>query len=286
MKIGFVGAGKVGFALGKYAKGQGINLSGYVSRSSGSAKEAAGFVGTAHFASLSEVLAASDLLFLSVPDGEIAPVWRELKTLPLAGKRICHLSGSLSSAVFDEIERTGADGFSLHPFFAVSSKFDSHKELHRAFFTLEGSGASLSEIKALIEGMGNPVYIIEPGQKILYHTAAVFLSNHVAALAQIGCKLLEDCGFEEAAQLAALQTLFLGHCQKIAAAGPIKSLTGPVERGDAQTVKGHLGCLPGPEKQLYARLSETLTQMARDKHPGRDYTAIEALIGQTMEEYK
>ncbi|MCL2580019.1 MAG: DUF2520 domain-containing protein [Oscillospiraceae bacterium] len=286
MKIGFIGAGKAGFTLGKYFRERGLLVSGYYSRSQASAAQAAAFTKTGYFTSPADLLAASELLFLTVPDGEIAGVWRDISGLPIAGKIICHTSGSLTSGVFDGISAAGGEGYSLHPFFAISSKTDSYKEIHRAFFTLEGKGSRLGELKGLIESLGNTVYPIAADQKVRCHAAAVFLSNQVAAVAQIGAQLLADCGLDDEACAAALQTLFLGHCQKIAALGPIPTLTGPVERGDIETIQDHLHCLEGRERQVYALLSERLCEMAKDKHPARDYSDIQNILRKTLEDAK
>jgi len=283
MRIGFIGAGKVGFTLGKYFKDRGADITGYYSRNPDSAKEAAGFTGTNHFDSLRLILSESDTLFLTVPDTSIKFVWDDLKAMPVHNKLICHCSGALSSCVFDGIEDSQAFGYSIHPFFAVSSKYESYKVINQAFFTLEGNEKHLEDIKRFIEQMGNRVHIISECQKIKYHAAAVFLSNHVAALAHTGCKMLRNCGFEEEVILTALRTLFLSYCGNIAENGIVKTLTGPVERNDLITVKKHLDCINGNEKRLYGYLSAQLIEVAKEKHNDCDYSAIELMINEEME---
>lgn len=283
MKIGFVGAGKVGFTLGKYFAEHGICVTGYYSRTSESAQEAADFTKTRCFASIEQVLTESDILFLTVPDSEIKAVWDLIKTMPVRGKIICHCSGLLSSAIFDGIAEKQAYGYSIHPFFAISSKYNSYEKMSQAFFTIEGgkreeSEKYLQDIKCLLERLGNPVYVVKEQDKAVYHTAAVFLSNHVAALAHLGCKLLKRCGFGEDMISAALNTLFLSHCAAIAENGAIKSLTGSVERNDLTTVKKHMECLGGSEKDIYRLLSAQLIEMSKEKHSDRDYSDMESLI--------
>lgn len=100
MKAGFIGAGKVGFSLGKYLKERGTELTGYYSRSSRSAIEAAEFTDTKSYENLADIVNDSDTLFITVPDGAIGTVWEELRNLPIKDKNICHCSGSISSTVF------------------------------------------------------------------------------------------------------------------------------------------------------------------------------------------
>ena len=71
MKIGFIGAGKVGFSLGKFFTAGGITMTGYFSRHRESAVEAAAFTNTKSYESLATIVKESDALFLTVPDGEM-----------------------------------------------------------------------------------------------------------------------------------------------------------------------------------------------------------------------
>ena len=78
MRAGFIGAGKVGFSLGRYLAEGGVTVTGYYSRNSRSAREAAEFTGTDHYEDLDAITADSDTLFITVPDGAISGVWDRL----------------------------------------------------------------------------------------------------------------------------------------------------------------------------------------------------------------
>lgn len=286
MKIGFIGAGKVGFTLGKYFKEAGILVTGYYSRSEASAKEAAGFTATNYFETPEEVLSASDILFLTVPDGMISVVWKQLKQLPLQNKIICHCSGLHSSAIFDGIDQKQASGYSVHPLFAISSKQTSYQEIAQAVFTIEGDDKNLAVLRQLLEQLGNPVHRITAEQKIKYHCAAVFLSNHIAGVAYAGSRLLGECGFEEAFIQTTLKTLFLNNCKGIAEYGPVKALTGPIERNDTVTVEKHMNCLERSERLSYDVLSQMLVEIAKEKHPDLDFLPMEQLLKKDVEKLK
>ena len=75
MRAGFIGAGKVGFSLGKYLKENGVEITGYFSKSPESAKSAADFTNTKLYKSIENILSDSDTLFITVPDGQISKVW-------------------------------------------------------------------------------------------------------------------------------------------------------------------------------------------------------------------
>ena len=155
MKTGFIGAGKVGFSLGKMFAESGLPLTGYYSRQRESAEEAANFTGTHAYSDLCELVQDSDAIFLTVPDRAITPVYLELRSFSLSGKQICHCSGALSARdAFPGIEETGALGLSIHPLFPVSSRYDSYRELADAFFCLEGDFEAVSAWKPLLERCG------------------------------------------------------------------------------------------------------------------------------------
>lgn len=78
MRIGFVGAGKVGFTLGKYMSERNVCVSGYYSRSEESARQASLFTHTKYYETLEELIESSDALFLTVPDGAIEDVWNSI----------------------------------------------------------------------------------------------------------------------------------------------------------------------------------------------------------------
>lgn len=282
-RIGFIGAGKVGTSLGRYFFAKGLCIAGYYSKSASSAREAAELTGSHAYSNAAALVRAADLVFLTVPDAAIPTAWEGIRTLPLAGKRILHCSGALSAAVLAGIEETGAQGYSLHPLLSMHDKHSSYKELAGAWFTIEGAnigkntikGGATDEIEALIRSLGNRIAPISSDSKPLYHAAAVTVSNFVNALAMLGTELLLSCGLEEEFAQSAWHALFLGNAHNILRDGPVQSLTGPMERGDAPTVRAHMERLNEEERQLYRLLALRLVRMAKEKHPGRDYSALE-----------
>ena len=267
----------------------GIGISGYYSRTPASAKEAAEFTQSRYYTSIEEITKDSDTLFLTVPDGTIGEIWDDMRNLPIKNKNICHCSGSIPSTVFFDAENRGAYRYSIHPLYAISSKATSYLDLGKACFTIEGSDAHLAELKALFSEMGNTVVAISPDSKALYHAAAVMVSNQIVALADMGTALLVKCGFSEAAAAEALSPLLLGNAQSVAEKGAVNALTGPIERGDAQTVSKHLqeirkfaaeSTVGQDILTAYTALSKQLIRIAQQKHPQKDYKHLEKELEQ------
>lgn len=280
MKIGFIGAGKVGFSLGRYFSENGIALSGYYSRSFGSAKEAADFTGTDAFEKVSELIAASDTVFITVPDGTINSVWGEIRSLDLKGKMICHCSGAMTAdEAFPDAALCGARCFSVHPLFPVSSKYDSYKLLGEAFFCIEGDEDGISVWQELFSSFGNKTRLISGECKTEYHAACVVSSNLMCGLAQLSLELMQKCGFTEQEALEALRPLAMSNMQRLFEVGPNEALTGPVERNDVSTVKKHLECFETDnDRAMYTSVSQKLTEIAQKRHPDSDYSKMRSIL--------
>lgn len=278
MKIGFIGSGKVGFSLGKYFSSNGITVTGYYSKNLQSAKQAAQFTNTSYFKTIESILEVSDTLFITTPDGVISEIWDHIRQLSIENKMICHCSGSLSSTVFSQIDTLCAFGYSIHPLQAISSKEQSYQTLSNCLFTIEGSQGRIEMIRELFLKLGNPIQIISAENKALYHAAAVTVSNHMLALFKAGLDMLISCGFTEKNAMSALLPLMNVNMNNLQAQGLAGALTGPLERGDVETIKGHLSVLDAEQKQLYLLLCSHLISIAKEKNTKRDYSNLEELI--------
>lgn len=268
MRIGFVGAGKVGCSLGRYLA-QEHDLIGYASKSYPSAQTAAKLTGSKAFDNAAALFEECDALFITTPDRQIVPTWDKLKrdkAIPLEGKLICHCSGALPSTELAGCRSKGAYAYSVHPLFAISSKTVPIEELKKAFFAIEGDEEKIDVAISLIKPLGNPYQTIDTKQKVRYHAAAAMASNHVVALFRIACDELVKCGFEPSSAEKALAPLFLGNAQHIIEKGTVNALTGPAERGDTATIEKHLACLDGETREVYRLLNDTLLKIAAEKH--------------------
>lgn len=286
MRIGFIGAGKVGFTFGRYIKDRRelvqmntdsvteLDVGGYYSSSRKSAELAAEFTDTCVYGSLDELCKDSDVIFLTVPDGQIAEVWKNIRDLDIYGRIVCHASGAMTSDIFSGITEAGAFGYSIHPMYAISSKYESFKELDRAFFTVEGHDRYADSICKVINALGNDCVRIQGTDKVKYHAASVFASNLVTGLLAVSQDLLTQCGFTHEEAGRAIEPLFLGNARAAAAKGPVESLTGPIERCDTGTVQKHLAVLTGNELAAYKAVSRCLVNVASRKHPDKDYTDL------------
>lgn len=277
LTIGFIGAGKVGFSLGKLFSEKGLHVTGYYNRHIEAAIEAADFTGSSYFSDLETLVNSCNVLFLTVSDGEISTVFQSIKDSNISGKIICHTSGALSSLdAFGDIDKTGAYGYSVHPLFPVSSKTNSYRELEDAFFCIEGSAEYLDLITELLNSANIKTKIISSDKKVQYHAACAISSNLICGLINESISLMKQCGFDEDEAINALSPLIRSNVNHVIEDGLVNALTGPVERNDLTTVQKHIACFDSEEeKYLYKAVSRQVLDIAKRKHGDRDYTFME-----------
>lgn len=279
MKIGFVGAGKVGFTLGKYFQSKGISVVGYFSKNITSAKKASSFTNTSCFESINDLVRNCDALFLTVPDNNIRDVYSSLSKQAIKGKLICHCSGVMSAKeAFDDAEDFGAMICSVHPLFAISDKYKSYCEIADGFFSVEGSALGVKLVTDILKKCGNDFQIIYKSMKHKYHLSATIGSNLVVGLLDFCISTLVDCGFTRENALKALTPIVTNNVKNVMENDVVSSLTGPVERCDTNTVTKHLNCLSGEEKEIYTLLSKRILSISKVKNENRDYSELQVLL--------
>ncbi len=281
LKIGFIGAGKVGTAFGIYLRQRGIPIEGYYSRSPGPSQQAAGLTLSKAYSDGPALAQAVDLLFITTGDSEIKRVCDILAENRAfrAGQTVVHMSGALSSSVLQSAGDQGCHIYSLHP---IQSFADIHKavsELTHTVFSIEGVRGKHTVLEELLKETGNRCFHIKPDDKVLYHAAACIFSNYMTTLLEEGLQYLQHIGINAKEGMAAMLPLIAGTLSNIENLHTDAALTGPIARGDADTVKSHLDAIACklPDKlPLYLQMAEgTLALASRKKL--KDPEKIEAL---------
>jgi predicted short-subunit dehydrogenase-like oxidoreductase (DUF2520 family) len=273
MEIGFIGAGKVGKALGLYFKSHGLTLSGYYSRTVKSAQEAAALTETREFSSVKELSESSNIIFLSVPDDVLEEMDNEISNLVnthrISTEKIwIHVSGAHPSDYLEKIKAAGCTVGSMHPLQSFGTPDSSVLRLERTWFTVEGMEKAVSAIKEILEKTGAKYTLIEAENKPLYHAGACVVSNFLTTLMESGIKLFEAAGMERESIIQAIWPLIDATQANIREKGAIEALTGPIVRSDFGTVRVHLQALKAfmPEElEFYTAMARKTTQMLKNK---------------------
>lgn len=251
LKIGFIGAGRVGTALAFRLREAGYRVVGAWSRSPESRRRFLAYLPDARaFEEPEDLLEAAELIFLTTSDDAIAEVAKTLGWSPR--HKVVHASGALSLDVLEPARQKGAEVGSFHPCQAFATIDQAIENLPGSTIGIEVSSESLRKtLEEMAEALGCPHVIVPPEGKVLYHAAAVFASNYTVALMGVAVRLLEALGMgtEEGTKL--LLPLLKGTVTNIQNVGLPNCLTGPIARGDVTTIERHLDALRKADQRLF-----------------------------------
>jgi predicted short-subunit dehydrogenase-like oxidoreductase (DUF2520 family) len=144
---------------------------------------------------------------------------------------------------------------------------------------LDGDITARNASRRIAGHLGARVLEIPPGKKAAYHAAAVISSNFPVVLASVAGHLLHDIGIPDASAYQAVESLMSGALANIKQMLPDDALTGPVVRGDAETVSKHLRALKGhaAASEVYRALSAAAVEIAQRR--GVDPKKLAAVSG-------
>jgi predicted short-subunit dehydrogenase-like oxidoreductase (DUF2520 family) len=186
-----------------------------------------------------DVVTAADLVLLSVPDDALAALVGGLVAIDIevSGKLLAHTSGRYGVAVLDPATRAGALPLALHPVMTFTGRPDDVDRLAGISFGITAPGPLRPVAEALVVEMGGePVWIPED-RRTLYHAALAGGANHLVTLVAEAMDLLGRAGVDDPGRMLGP---LLGAALDNALRLGVKGLTGPVSRGDAGTVAGHV----------------------------------------------
>jgi predicted short-subunit dehydrogenase-like oxidoreductase (DUF2520 family) len=166
--------------------------------------------------------APAGVVLLAVPDSEIAAAAAAIAP----GRLVGHLSGATTLAPLAPHE-----AFSLHPLMTVTG---AQTRFAGATAAVAGStDRALATARALAERLGMRAIEVADADRAAYHAAASVAANFLVALEAAAERLAATTGIDRAA-LAPLARAALDNWADL---GPERALTGPIARGDHETVE-------------------------------------------------
>lgn len=267
MRLGFIGAGKVGTALGIYFKEKGFELSGYYSRRSDSSMQSAIKTQSNYYSNLEQLVADSDIIFITTSDDQIESVVKQLSEdcCLKPGQLIVHTSGALPSTILSPVKAFGCFVYSMHPLQAFADVDKSASDLSKTYFCVEGDEEKISVLEDILLTCKNAYFKARPEQKILYHTSACMLSNYLVTLIHNSLKLMDDIQIDNTTAFKAMLPLVNSTIQNVLDLGTKDALTGPIARGDIDTVKKQLEAISLSSKDqltLYSCMAKETLKLA------------------------
>jgi predicted short-subunit dehydrogenase-like oxidoreductase (DUF2520 family) len=237
-----VGCGKVGKALGKHLQAAGYPLAGISTQSMASAEQSAQALGTKNFsANASEISGTADIVFITTPDGVIEDVCSQL-TRDKGFKKdavVLHCSGAHPSTILSSAREADAHIGSMHPLQSFSAD-SSGNTFDGIVISVEGDEKAVTIASQMADDLGANCLTIKTDNKVLYHAAAVVACNYLVSLQDAAFKLMEEAGINEKDVFTVLYPLISGTLSNIEKSGTVKALTGPIARGDSETITRHI----------------------------------------------
>jgi len=242
LKTGFIGAGTTGTALAVRLSQKGCPVVAVSSRTLSSAQKLAALVPDCRvYHTAQDVAEAAELVFITTPDDVMAQVcaevqWREVNS-------VVHCSGAHSVDILGSAKKLGAAVGSFHPLQTFADVDQAIRNLPGSTFALEAEEPLLTTQKELTRLLNGNRVVLKPGDKVLYHVAAVFACNYLVTLVKLALDLWLNFGVSSKEATRALLPLLEGTINNINNIGLPDCLTGPVARGDSGTIEGHLSAL-------------------------------------------
>ena len=205
------------------------------------------------------------VVLLAVPDRAIAPVAAEIagEGAIQSHHAVLHLSGLLDRSALAPLALTGAALGSFHPLQTVSDPASAPERLRGAFAGIEGDDRALEAGRELAIALGMTPVVIPPEAKPAYHAGAAIAANYTVVLAAVAERLATSAGVSSDVARRLYLPLIRGAVANLDI-GPAAALTGPVRRGDAETVAAHLQALSHEDRELYLHLAREALRLATE----------------------
>jgi predicted short-subunit dehydrogenase-like oxidoreductase (DUF2520 family) len=220
----------------------------------------------------------ADVLWLCLPDKAIARVTaglvKRVADRGFKGQIVVHSSGALSAGVLQAATKAGASVGSVHPLMSFPTR--TPVTLKGVSFAVEADVGTRRVLNQLVRRMGGRSFAIKAGNKALYHAVGVLSSpllvSHLAAAHEAAAQ----AGFSPRQARQLIEPIARATLDNFFRNGPAKSFSGPIARGDVETIRLHLQALkPHP---ILASVYRSLALYALETLPGPGRRALEASL--------
>jgi predicted short-subunit dehydrogenase-like oxidoreductase (DUF2520 family) len=277
-RIAIVGPGRLGKALALALRQAGYTISEIVSRNRPASKRKARELArevNAHAYNVDQRHLDADLVWLCVPDREIAAASRWLASVVVWKKKVAfHSSGALASEELNALRRCGAAVASVHPLMTfVSGSIPSLKGVP---FAVEGDAAAARAARRIVRDLGGEAFTIRQQHKTAYHAWGAFASPLLVAALVTAEQLARKAGLSADEARKKMLPIVRQTITNYEALGPAGAFSGPIVRGDAETVRKHLQVLRKVPEARDAYLA--LARAALRYLPARNRKELEEVL--------
>ena len=245
-KVAIIGAGRVGTALAVLLRRQGYPIAAVASRTLASAQRCAELTECELLTtSPSEAAKAAEIIFITVPDGEIRAVCEAIARGGgfKKGDLVIHTSGALDSDELSSAKERAALILSMHPVQSFSEPESAIENLPGSYFGLEGEEEAVERGKVIVKDLDGKAVMISREAKALYHAAACVVSNYLVGLLDLSLTIYEKAGIAREKAIEVLLPLAKGTIANVESLGVPSALTGPIERGEVEIIRRQMASI-------------------------------------------
>ena len=225
----------------------------------------------------------ASVVLVAVRDGQLDDALRELLAARLRRETVLlHASGASDPAALTEVRAAGHAAGTFHPLLPLADPVAAPRLFRGAWVGIDGDAGARAAARRLAERLGAHALEIPPGEKPRYHAAAVFASNFPTVLAALAVRLLGDAGVDREQAWSATRALLAAASANLDGRTPAAALTGPIARGDVDTVGRHLTALQQEPEALdaYVALSRVALDLASERGSAdRTLAALRRALG-------
>ncbi len=240
-RISIVGPGRLGTSLAHALHAAGYNVAEIVYRQGPSSRAARALAKELRAEALRYPEQFAPVVFLCVGDSQLGAVSQELANWPWKARIALHTSGAMTSDVLTLLREKGAAVGSMHPM--MSFVRGTVTPLKGVSFALEGDAKALRLAKAVARDVGGKSFVLEKWAKPLYHAFGAFTSPLLIATLAAGERVALEAGLSETQARAAMRPIVAQTLKNYLEKGSAAAFSGPLIRGDVETIRKHLDAL-------------------------------------------
>jgi len=198
--------------------------------------------------SAADLLLGNSIIILAIPDAALS---RVDATLPWQPSHIAiHTSGALPSSTLAVAIQAGAKAACLHPPITIVSDQRAIEQFKSLPLIAEGDAGTVAVLERMTASFASHFITLSADEKRYHHLACMFSSNFFSVLHWRADQLWSKIGLAEDLRRELMVRFTQDYAENLAAGSLGTAVSGPLLRGDEQTIASHLQLLDGESEDL------------------------------------
>lgn len=283
LSVNFVGCGKLGKTLATLFLRHNITIGGIVTTSLQGAHQIVHQLGAGIACESIADLPPADIYFIATPDDlvEQTAIALHQQGKIAAGNIIVHGSGTLSSTALSSVKQNHCLIASMHFLKSFADTQNAIATFAGTYCAIEGDEKALAILKPIFANMGINIFSVNNIDKKLCHVASVMANNYLVTLHAHAHQIFLAAGLSETMANQISSKLMQDALNNLSSQTHQQALTGPLQRGDINTIRQHIRSLStsdlSPEtRAIYHCLGKATLDLT--SHTAPIYQALKEIL--------